>query len=154
MGDLEAAVLRSNRGRCVACNVPAERVDHVKPRHAGGLTVPENLLPLCDWCNKTKSCMWPGHGYHPWRGHDDPQAAVSILMREAEYLEGIYGASSLTEALRPFHEAVLEERGQRRDAWRYRYFHLTDALYAELGGRAFECWRTSHRSWDWIRQYA
>ena len=95
LNDLWAAILRSNGGRCIGCAYPAEQVDHIKPRHAGGLDTPENLAPICAECNKTKSCLWPGHGYHPWPGFDDPKRAREILDAEIEYSVGIYGPAWL-----------------------------------------------------------
>lgn len=93
--DLRAAILRSNSGRCIGCEMAAEQADHIKPRHAGGLDTPENLAPLCVECNKTKSCLWPGHGYHPWPGFDDQDRAREILDAEIEYSVQIYGPAWL-----------------------------------------------------------
>jgi hypothetical protein len=152
VNDLEAAILRSFRGGlCVACDAPADQVDHFKPRHAGGPYIPENLLPLCALCNKTKSCMWPGHGYHPFKWHDNPLAATAILIRELDYLTAVYGESRLLEVLGEELEELsvlrLEHRGEQRDANRARYLHLAEALYAELGDRAYEAWYRGGRGW-------
>ena len=123
MGDvseIRAAILWSNGRRCLACDAGAEEVDHVKPRHAGGPGIPENLAPLCSYCNTVKSCMWPGHGYHPMPGHDDPQAALGILVKELEALEDIYGTSRLLE--------VFGEDGPLPAAWQLRQWHAAGLL--------------------------
>jgi hypothetical protein len=143
---LALAILHSNGGRCVACDGPAEHVDHFKPRHAGGPDIPENLVPLCEPCNTVKSCMWPGHGYHPFPGRCDPIAAAEILAAEMDYLTGIYGESRLIAAIGPdiadLASQLLDRRGQDRDRRRDAYLHLAEALAAELGDRAF---------WHWYR---
>jgi hypothetical protein len=40
---------------CAYCTAPADTLDHVVPRVAGGLTVAENLIPACRRCNGAKS---------------------------------------------------------------------------------------------------
>lgn len=40
---------------CAYCGKPARSLDHVIPRHKGGLTVIENLIPACLSCNGQKS---------------------------------------------------------------------------------------------------
>lgn len=45
---------------CAYCASPADTLDHVIPRSAGGLTVAENLVPACRSCNGLKSST-------PWR---------------------------------------------------------------------------------------
>jgi len=40
--------------RCAYCGVPADTLDHVKPRHKGGATVAANLVPACKSCNRKK----------------------------------------------------------------------------------------------------
>lgn len=39
---------------CAYCGVPADTLDHVKPRHKGGNTVASNLVPACRKCNRSK----------------------------------------------------------------------------------------------------
>lgn len=95
MSDLHMAVLRSNGGRCIACGMVAEQVDHIKPKHAGGADTPENLAPICAECNKIKSCLWYGHGYHPWPGFNDLERAREILETEIEWSIRIYGPAWL-----------------------------------------------------------
>lgn len=41
-------------GKCAYCGEPAKSLDHVLPRHRGGLTVVENLVPACLSCNGHK----------------------------------------------------------------------------------------------------
>lgn len=133
MGDLEVAILRSGAGRCVACGAPADRVDHFKPRHAGGSDIPENLLPLCDPCNKAKSCLWPGHGYHPMPGYDDLETALAILAEEIAFLEGVYGMSWLLEYVGDDVPVLRAIENCRRYTWPPWYTSLSDALRAEFG---------------------
>lgn len=45
---------------CAYCTNPADTLDHVLPRSAGGLTVASNLVPACQRCNGAKSST-------PWR---------------------------------------------------------------------------------------
>jgi len=40
---------------CAYCTDPADTLDHVLARSAGGLTVAENLVPACRRCNGAKS---------------------------------------------------------------------------------------------------
>ena len=40
--------------KCAYCGEPAKSLDHVIPRHKGGLTVIENLVPACLPCNGHK----------------------------------------------------------------------------------------------------
>lgn len=40
---------------CAYCGQPADTLDHVVARSAGGLTVAENLVPACRCCNWAKS---------------------------------------------------------------------------------------------------
>ncbi|NDE59666.1 MAG: HNH endonuclease [Acidimicrobiia bacterium] len=39
---------------CAYCASPADTLDHVKPRHKGGATVTNNLVPACRDCNRKK----------------------------------------------------------------------------------------------------
>ena len=39
---------------CAYCGVPADTLDHVKPRHRGGSTTAGNLVPACQKCNRSK----------------------------------------------------------------------------------------------------
>lgn len=39
---------------CAYCSAPADTLDHVKPRHKGGNTVTNNLVPACRECNRSK----------------------------------------------------------------------------------------------------
>ena len=42
------------QGKCAYCHECAESLDHVVPRHRGGQTVIENLVPACLRCNGSK----------------------------------------------------------------------------------------------------
>jgi len=46
--------------QCAYCGVPADTLDHVRPRHKGGATVTSNLVPACKNCNRKK-------GSEDWR---------------------------------------------------------------------------------------
>lgn len=41
-------------GKCAYCGQIARSLDHVLPRHKGGLTIIENLVPACLSCNGHK----------------------------------------------------------------------------------------------------
>lgn len=46
-------------GKCAYCGQIARSLDHVLPRHKGGITVTENLIPACLSCNGHKgSSNW------------------------------------------------------------------------------------------------
>ena len=45
---------------CAYCCALADTLDHVKPRHKGGATVANNLVPACKNCNRKK-------GSEDWR---------------------------------------------------------------------------------------
>jgi 5-methylcytosine-specific restriction endonuclease McrA len=45
---------------CAYCGISADTLDHVKPRHKGGITNTENLVPACKNCNRRK-------GSEEWR---------------------------------------------------------------------------------------
>ena len=40
--------------KCAYCHRPAQSLDHVVPRHRGGQTIVENLVPACLRCNGSK----------------------------------------------------------------------------------------------------
>jgi 5-methylcytosine-specific restriction endonuclease McrA len=47
------------RGTCAYCGEHAQSLDHVIPKHRGGQTVIENLVPACLRCNGSKgSTEW------------------------------------------------------------------------------------------------
>jgi hypothetical protein len=92
--DLAMAILRSSDWTCTHCRKSADQVDHVRPVHAGGLAIPVNLASLCGDCNLIKSCYWPGHGYHPFRDHDDAEHARLILWSELDWLAEHHGGHS------------------------------------------------------------
>jgi HNH endonuclease len=95
---LAAAVTRGQV--CCFCGASTGvQADHVRPRHAGGETIPVNLAPLCEPCNSAKSCYWPGHGYHPLPGYDDITAADQILDAEIMWLRRHHDEAELTEHL-------------------------------------------------------
>jgi hypothetical protein len=73
------------------------QVDHVRPVHAGGPSIPVNLVTLCQTCNMTKSCYWPGHGYAPMPGFDNPDLADAILDAEITWLRDRHGEPEITE---------------------------------------------------------
>jgi len=49
-----ARIYRLWGGKCAYCGEPARSLDHVLPRHRGGLTITENLVPACLSCNGHK----------------------------------------------------------------------------------------------------
>ena len=49
-----ARIYESWNGRCAYCGAIAKSLDHVVPRHKGGLTIIENLVPACLSCNGHK----------------------------------------------------------------------------------------------------
>ena len=52
-------IFESFHCKCAYCGEHAESLDHVVPRHRGGQTVIENLVPACLRCNGTKgSTEW------------------------------------------------------------------------------------------------
>jgi 5-methylcytosine-specific restriction endonuclease McrA len=69
--------------RCAYCNAPAQSLDHVVPKAAGGLTVAANLVAACLACNRDK-----GHqeALSWWR----PRPGWSAL-REQRLLEWLAG---------------------------------------------------------------
>lgn len=50
-----AAIFEHWNHQCAYCSQPADTLDHVIPRSAGGLTVAGNLIPACRRCNGAKS---------------------------------------------------------------------------------------------------
>lgn len=93
---LHVAVRFAGGNRCVACDATDSiQVDHVKPRHAGGLSIPVNLVLLCEPCNVVKSCYWPWHGYHPIPGNDDPRRAADIHLAEIDWIERRHGRAEV-----------------------------------------------------------
>jgi 5-methylcytosine-specific restriction endonuclease McrA len=54
--------------QCAYCGVPADTLDHVRPRHKGGSTVASNLVPACKNCNRKK-------GSEDWREWFSRQAS-------------------------------------------------------------------------------
>lgn len=151
---LHVAVLRSNHGRCLGCVLPAEQVDHIRPRHAGGSDDPPNLAPLCAECNKVKSCLWPGHGYHPWPGFDRPERARQILDAEVEYSVQIYGPeweSAYGPPLPPAEYVPVLRICSRP-------IHLPRRWNGESGfthGRCFSClYPDQAKAANWIRRAA
>ena len=51
-------------GRELASN--KRTLDHMYPKHFGGVSIPDNLIPCCQSCNSTKSCLTTEQFYH-WR---------------------------------------------------------------------------------------
>jgi hypothetical protein len=47
-------VLQRDNYLCVYCGEPANEVDHVIPRHLGGVDLPSNLVASCSRCNSLK----------------------------------------------------------------------------------------------------
>lgn len=92
--EIRLALLRETDYTCIACGTQdyLAQVDHVKPRHAGGLSDHlANLTCLCRVCNRVKSCLWPYHGYHPFADSNDPGRAADILIAEIAWLEARHG---------------------------------------------------------------
>ena len=50
-----ASIFEAWASCCAYCADPADTLDHVLPRSRGGLTVAENLVPACRYCNGAKS---------------------------------------------------------------------------------------------------
>ena len=50
-----AGIFHAWNNECAYCGDPADTLDHVVPRSAGGLTVAGNLIPACRRCNGLKS---------------------------------------------------------------------------------------------------
>lgn len=44
-------------GKCAYCGEVARSLDHILPRHKGGLTIIENLAPACLRCNGQKGAQ-------------------------------------------------------------------------------------------------
>lgn len=98
VGGLRVAVLISTGRVCVFCGASRlVQIEHVRPRAAGGLDVPANMVTLCETCNMIKSDYWPDHGYHPFPGHDDPQTAADILDAELAWLVQAHGQREVEE---------------------------------------------------------
>lgn len=148
--DLRPAILSCYGGQCLGCAASAEVIDHFKPRHAGGTDLPVNLLPLFAICNRIKSCLWPGHGYHAIRGYDELERALDILAREIVFQEGIYGTSGLLEQLGGDVPVLRAIENCLPEARPVRYASLTDALRAELGSSSRLCLPSkANRTWGY-----
>lgn len=116
MDDLAAAVARGQA--CCHCGSRDQvEADHVRPRHAGGQSIPANLAPLCRACNAAKACYWPGHGYHPLPGYDNPDLADAILDSEIMWLRARHPETDLVEHLWPWYGQPDPARGWS-SAWR------------------------------------
>ena len=50
----KAVALAKTGGRCWYCGATAKGLDHIKPRSQGGSNHPDNLIPCCARCNKSK----------------------------------------------------------------------------------------------------
>jgi 5-methylcytosine-specific restriction endonuclease McrA len=48
------AIFRNKGGYCYYCGKEAETLDHVNPRHKGGSSEDNNLVPACRRCNRLK----------------------------------------------------------------------------------------------------
>jgi len=51
---VRSRIYRAWGSKCAYCGETARSLDHVLPRHKGGLTVTENLVPACLLCNGQK----------------------------------------------------------------------------------------------------
>lgn len=60
---------------CAYCGVPADTLDHVKPRHKGGATVTGNLVPACQGCNRRKG----SEEWREWFSRQDSWTADRVL---------------------------------------------------------------------------
>ena len=60
---------------CAYCGVPADTLDHVKPRHKGGATVASNLVPACKNCNRRKG----SEEWQAWFSRQDSWTADRTL---------------------------------------------------------------------------
>lgn len=91
---LRHLVMARDGYRCVFCGSRHRlQIDHIRPRAAGGRTVPGNLATLCERCNLVKSDYWPGRRYHPWPGHRNRLMAMAILHKERQVMRRWRSAS-------------------------------------------------------------
>ena len=62
---LREDVLNAHGRKCVRCGKKDEdeklQMHHIKPQSLGGLTVKENLLPLCQICHTKTHKEWEQH---------------------------------------------------------------------------------------------
>jgi hypothetical protein len=58
--------------KCAYCGEHADTLDHLVPRHKGGLTVPENLASCCRRCNGSKGAedIWEWYEAQPFFNQD------------------------------------------------------------------------------------
>jgi 5-methylcytosine-specific restriction endonuclease McrA len=49
------AIRESYGGKCVYCGSPGTQQDHVVPLSRGGAHAPDNVVPCCQSCNRSKS---------------------------------------------------------------------------------------------------
>lgn len=67
---------------CAYCGVAADTLDHVKPRHKGGNTVTNNLVPACRECNRSKG----SEDWHAWYA-TQPTWTVSRATKIQDWLD-------------------------------------------------------------------
>lgn len=116
---IRPALIGQNNGYCISCYIIADQLDHIKPRHAGGDDKPWNILPLCSRCNSIKSCLWPGHGYHPIDGFNDMQQAIIILAAEIQYQEDTLGPDFMLRVFNDWPSLTSLTRCKWRERRRY-----------------------------------
>jgi len=56
------------KSKCAYCGEHADTLDHVVPRHKGGLTIKENLVSCCRRCNGSKGAedLWNWYTKQPF----------------------------------------------------------------------------------------
>jgi len=69
------------KSRCAYCGKHADTLDHVVPRHKGGLTVKENLVSCCRRCNGSKGAedLWNWYTQQPFFCQDKAEVILEWL---------------------------------------------------------------------------
>lgn len=80
------------RDPCAYCGEPSEHVDHIHPRHAGGLDQVDNLTGACQHCNNSKGgksllAFLSGHDVGHEARRQSRHYTVQITEARQRYLE-------------------------------------------------------------------